>query len=74
MALKRVKYTWKGGPPKLDIAGLGVVKYGETMELPAEMAERLVEQRPDHFALDGGGSKTAKAKAKTGPGEEAPHD
>lgn len=64
MALKRVKYVWDGGPPKLDVAGLGAVKYGETIELPAEMAEVLVKQRPRHFVVDGGATKPTKAKAK----------
>ena len=64
MALKRVKYVWEGGPPALNVAGLGVVKYGESIELPADMAVALVKQRPDHFAIEGGGSKPPKAKAK----------
>lgn len=63
MALKRVKYIWKGGPPSLNVAGLGVVKYGESIELPADMAEVLVKQRPEHFAIEGAGVKPAKAKA-----------
>jgi len=66
MALKRVKYVWKGGPPALNVAGLGVVKNGESIELPAEMAEELVKTRPDHFTMDGGGGDKKPPKAKTG--------
>jgi len=66
MALKRVKYIWEGGPPALNIADLGVVKYGEVIELPAEMAESLVKARPDHFAIEGGGKRKATAKAGAG--------
>ncbi len=61
----KVKYIWEGGPPKLQIADQGRVKYGETIELPADMAEALVKNRPKHFAIEGGGSKSPKAaKAK----------
>ena len=69
MALKRVKYIREDGPPSVDVLGLGVVKRGGTIELPAEVAESLVSQRANHFAYaDGGGSrKPAKIKAEPEP-------
>lgn len=67
MALKRVKYIRKDGPPAVNILGLGVVKRGGTIDLPEEVAENLVSQRAKHFAYaDGGGSKRS-GKSKAGP-------
>ena len=65
MALKRVKYIREDGPPQVDVMGLGVVKRGESIELPPDAAENLVTTRPKHFAFDNGGG-AEKKPAKTG--------
>ena len=69
MALKRVKYIREDGPPAVNVLGLGVVKRGGTIELPAEVAEGLVSQRAKHFVyVDAGGSKKSeKPKADKDP-------